>query len=443
MKKALQYTLQIVIMPVDILYAMLWALIAAMAIVVSKKKVHTGISAVFITPTRGGIESIYRKFGTLDVFLGDNPGSFAMAYRFLLGKQNIRLKLNDHYVLVERKVLKQFPFSGTSHMLASIMWVIAKQSRMTIVHAKDPYYAGLIGLVASRLSGCPFCVSIHADYDESNRRGGDQFTIFGSIRLAAVIARYVMRQARLVGSINATTTDYILSNSIEKEKIRPFEHGIIISCRETDVMEILTKYQQIVSAKRKVLYVGRLSKDKLVGDVVNVALEVLFGRNDVQFIFAGDGEEKTSILKDVKEAGVSDRVAVLGHVNNEDVSRLMILSDVVLCPWSGFVLVEAAMCGAAIVAYDYPGHLHLVKDGDTGILVPRRDVNAMAFAAMRLLDDESLRLTLKANMKKHAMNTCSLEQANSNKIKFYKEVVERDALRNKRSHKNEISHQTT
>jgi len=54
-------------------------------------------------------------------------------------------------------------------------------------------------------------------------------------------------------------------------------------------------------------------------------------------------------------------------------------------------LLEAAACGLALIAGDVPGCRDIVRDGETGILVPPGDVNALADAISRLAGDAGMR----------------------------------------------------
>jgi glycosyltransferase involved in cell wall biosynthesis len=60
------------------------------------------------------------------------------------------------------------------------------------------------------------------------------------------------------------------------------------------------------------------------------------------------------------------------------------------------VLLEAAACGCALVATDVPGCREVVRDGDTGLLVPPRDPIALGAALRTLVMDPSLRARLSA-----------------------------------------------
>ncbi len=62
----------------------------------------------------------------------------------------------------------------------------------------------------------------------------------------------------------------------------------------------------------------------------------------------------------------------------------------------GLTASEAMACGAALVATDSGGHREFARHGVNALLCPPRDVDAMAAAVLRLLEDDGLRLRLAA-----------------------------------------------
>jgi glycosyltransferase involved in cell wall biosynthesis len=63
----------------------------------------------------------------------------------------------------------------------------------------------------------------------------------------------------------------------------------------------------------------------------------------------------------------------------------------------GLTIVEANACGTPAVATDVPGLRDTVKNDETGVLVPSRNIDALAEAIIRLLKDEVLRGRLSRN----------------------------------------------
>ena len=63
----------------------------------------------------------------------------------------------------------------------------------------------------------------------------------------------------------------------------------------------------------------------------------------------------------------------------------------------GLTVTEANACGTPVVAADVQGLRDSVKDGETGLLYPHSDVDAMASAIIKLLKDSELRTKLGEN----------------------------------------------
>ena len=89
------------------------------------------------------------------------------------------------------------------------------------------------------------------------------------------------------------------------------------------------------------------------------------------------------------EYGVADRVHLTGGLPREDVPPLLRAADAVLCPAEyepfGIVPLEAMSCGTPVVATAVGGQRDTVVHGDTGLLVPPDDADALAEAVRTLL----------------------------------------------------------
>jgi glycosyltransferase involved in cell wall biosynthesis len=69
----------------------------------------------------------------------------------------------------------------------------------------------------------------------------------------------------------------------------------------------------------------------------------------------------------------------------------------------GITLLEAMACGTPIACYDTPGFRTVVREGVEGLLTPPGDVEALAGALVRLLDDAALRRRMGAAGRERAL----------------------------------------
>jgi glycosyltransferase involved in cell wall biosynthesis len=137
-----------------------------------------------------------------------------------------------------------------------------------------------------------------------------------------------------------------------------------------------------------VLYAGKLSYGKGIGVLLRAAETVLSIVPTATFLLAGKGR--------LNGASLPPRVRVLGSLPQSELFRLYAMADVVVVPsiWPeplSRVLLESAAFGKPCVATDVGGTREVVAHGETGLLVPRDEPEALAAAIVALLRDETSR----------------------------------------------------
>jgi glycosyltransferase involved in cell wall biosynthesis len=117
-----------------------------------------------------------------------------------------------------------------------------------------------------------------------------------------------------------------------------------------------------------------------------------------RLLFVGAPPPRVVEIADhARAAGLGDRVMALGH--RDDVPAILCASDLVVdASWAGLGITgsirEALACERPVVATAVEGMPELVRDGETGLLVPARDPVALAGAMLALLDDPTSALTM-------------------------------------------------
>jgi glycosyltransferase involved in cell wall biosynthesis len=144
------------------------------------------------------------------------------------------------------------------------------------------------------------------------------------------------------------------------------------------------------------VFAGRLVPVKRL----DVALRALAVTEGVDLVLAGDGPEESSLRALTGELGLTDRVRFLGAQPRATVFELLRAGDaaVLSSNWENFphMAVEALVVGTPLVASGVGGVREIVRDGETGLLVPPGDVDALAAAIRRLFGDDGLRDRLAA-----------------------------------------------
>jgi glycosyltransferase involved in cell wall biosynthesis len=136
-------------------------------------------------------------------------------------------------------------------------------------------------------------------------------------------------------------------------------------------------------------FAGRLGPAK----ALDVLLDALAELPDVTLLLAGDGPERPRL-----EARADERARFLGARTRREVLELFRGADasVLTSAWENFphTVVEALAVGTPVLATAVGGVAEVVRDGENGLLVPQGDVDALAGAIRRFLDDDGLRARL-------------------------------------------------
>lgn len=122
---------------------------------------------------------------------------------------------------------------------------------------------------------------------------------------------------------------------------------------------------------------------------------------EARMTVAGSGPEETRLRGMVDALGLSGRVSFPGRIDNRDIHALYTSADVLLNPSTvdnmPISLLEAFASGVPVVSTDAGGIPYLVRDGENALLVPVGAYQAMADAALAILDDPQFAARLVAN----------------------------------------------
>lgn len=121
----------------------------------------------------------------------------------------------------------------------------------------------------------------------------------------------------------------------------------------------------------------------------------LLRQRAVRIVVAGDGAERDAMRMLLAENGMLDHVIFLGSVANRDMPDIYRAADLSVLPSlaeaTSIAGLEAMASGLPLVGTCVGGIPAIIADGETGLLVPPRDPQALALALDRLIGDADLR----------------------------------------------------
>ena len=280
--------------------------------------------------------------------------------------------------------------SGGSIARVSLSWwlypkvrALLRKEQFDVIHLHEPM-APILPLCVLEFSDSVNVGTFHASYARQHlyrithpiiKRW--QQRLHGNIAVSPAARRYVN---------NTFPGDYeIIPNGID------FKHF------STDVAP-MPQYQD---GKINILFVGRLEKRKGLRYLLEAYGKLKWDLPNIRLIVVGPGNPDKESYRVMSSQNLQD-VEFVGLVSYDDLPRYYASADIFCSPATGaesfgIVLLEAMSAGKPVVASDIEGFRGVMTHGEQGLLVPKKDSNALAEALGMLARDPELRRKLGGN----------------------------------------------
>ncbi|MFI7875531.1 glycosyltransferase family 4 protein [Streptomyces salinarius] len=147
-------------------------------------------------------------------------------------------------------------------------------------------------------------------------------------------------------------------------------------------------------SRPQVVSAGRLDGNKGIDKLIEAFGLVVEAHPEWTLRIHGDGPELEALRKAIRTRHLYNHVFLMGPTRklDEELAKGSVFAMSSKSEGFGMVLLEAMNCGLPVVSFNCPvGPRELVTDGVDGLLVPERDVAALAEGISRLIEDEELR----------------------------------------------------
>ena len=350
------------------------------------RHVAPAVLSVFDVEPRfiGGTESYARELSTQ---LGDHGWRSVLAFstpptgdvcRFL-ALQNVSLEVVE------------YAHGRTTRVLSQLAGVL-RRHRPKIVHF---HYVGFLSVypwLARLLRAEQVFFTDHGSHPEShvNRR-------------ASLVRRWVARALNLPLSKVICVSAYghrcfLKRGLFPPERCEMIYNGVDLGrvVESTERAAAFRRRFSIPNGRKVVLQVSWIIPEKGILDLLTAARIVAARDPDVHFVIVGDGPFRNEYAQKAAEMGLSKRVTWTGLVEDPFGAGVFDTADI-LCQVSrweevfGWVIAEAMAYRKPVVATRVGGIPELVADEDTGLLIERGDVEALATKLLTVLDSPGRR----------------------------------------------------
>lgn len=298
---------------------------------------------------------------------------------------------------------------------------IIRDWKPSVLHLHG-YASFNFGRVAGRIKGIPIVIQEH--FVDERLPGYQRFidlllhNIYDKPLAVSHAVRRFMSQKRYICDEDIE----VIGNGVPMDRVK----------KSTDEdIQTLKKELGIDEGMRVVGTVGRLAEMKGQKYFLRAAHHILSIRNDVRFVVVGDGPLAEGLRKEAETLGISDQVIFTGY--RQDAVSFLSLCDVAVVSsvfGEGFcaVGIEVFAVQTPLVITDLPCFEDLYHDRQNVLMVPPRDVNAMASAVMELLEnkDEARRLIEGGNKTLESYNMAHIAQQY---VRLYEDLAAMSGVR--------------
>lgn len=262
------------------------------------------------------------------------------------------------------------------------------ERRLDLIHA----HFGVEGVYALPLAarlGVPLITTFHG-FDAT----------LGSLGLLSnpAWARYALQRSQLAkrGALCLAASKFLRDKLVALDF--PPER-VLVHYIGVDTQAILPR--QPAQEEPIILHVARFEEVKGTEWVIRAFAQVAQQVPVARLVLIGDGKLRRKLQKLARETGVAERISFLGARPHAEVLGWMQRASMVVLPsvktqsgreeGLGLVLLEAAASGVPGVGTRIGGIPEGIVEGETGFLVPERDVASLAIAMGTLLANQPLR----------------------------------------------------
>ncbi len=400
---------------------------------------HQKRKIVFLVP---GYLDLYKRKGVSELITDrDEFGYFDMVYtvHFPAPRDTV-IRLNKRHTVVEfcrpfHDVLGKFPGARYVSNLLMLFTIVIHMRRLimrehvTLIRSVEPNLHGFCAYLLSRLTGVPFCISIHTDFDLRYRLGGSKSVpvYFGSRWLTEKLMLFNLRKAKLVIiPLRGYLVPSLVDKGISVSKIRVTKLALdfdkLDRIFEQHKKDIRKTYH--IGNKKLVLFTGRLHPENYIEDIIELSAMLRKNQDILICLLGMDEDGYYGKLINEKNA---ENVRYFGSLPRWEALLFKKTAEVNLCVMGGLSLLESAYLAKPIVCYDVEWHSDLIKNYESGVLVKEHDIKGLKDSITYLLDHPAVARRMGKSAREVILREYSRRQISKQLVGYYGEIVQNKA----------------
>ena len=256
---------------------------------------------------------------------------------------------------------------------------VIRSEGIDILHVHD-FKANAVGLVAARWTGIPIVSTVHG-----------RIPITAKARLYGALDKVLLHRMDLVFAVSAMMARQLAAEGISHQRLVLARNGIMLDEHPFGYRSNRLRSEGVLQDGDVAIgHVGRISREKGVVQLVEAFKRVVAEFPSSRLIIAGDGPDIERVRRAAAALGPPARVVFLGY--REDIEAVYGALDlfVLNSTTEGLpnAILEAMAFGVPVVATAVGGTPELVRNRETGLLIPPSDPAALAAAIGSVLREK-------------------------------------------------------
>ena len=270
----------------------------------------------------------------------------------------------------------------------------------TYIHSATPGPIGLAALAIAKILKLPLYSTYHTALPQYAG------LITEDAMMGELMWKYMAwyyNQTDIVFVPSLATGEELVEKGILRKKIRLYSRGIDVDIYHPSKRNGFFNHRfNLRDDVFKLLYVGRISKEKNLPLLADIFRRISAKRRDIHLILVGDGP----YLEDMRVELKNLPVTFTGYLTGEDLSQAYASSDIFIFPSTtdtfGNVVLEAQASGLPVIVTDQGGPMENMIPGETGYVISSEDPEAFAAAVLNMRNNAELLYRMGLNARNYA-----------------------------------------
>ena len=301
------------------------------------------------------------------------------------------------------------------------IWLTVRKYKINFIHCHWIIPQGFFVALLNAFTGIPYLLTAH---------GGDVYS-FKKNLLIRLCSDFALKRAKTC-TVNSKPTGQAVHSIRSSASIQVIPMGVdtrlfIPEKNNAKIKERLNIQDSFLLA------VGRFAEKKGFKYLIQAMPRILEKKPQVKLVLIGFGPQEEELKRLILELNLENSVLLPGSKTGDELAQYFATADIFIGPsvvtesgdteGQGVVFLEAMASGTAVIASDVGGVSGVVRNMETGLLIPQKNPEAIAEKTLLLLENQELRNKLAMNGLSLSKSEYSWEKTAERFLETYGQII--------------------